>query len=108
VAAGGFAGGRARISASTIHSNEVDSGFWGSDVVSRFFAGVSERLADFGRVIWNPLATNLVTRALLGLLAASAIYDALKTVLRRVFSDQKTGDLKTGDLKTGEQKAAEE
>ena len=63
---------------------------------------MSERLADFGRLIWNPLATNLVTRALLGLLAASAIYDALKTLLRRVFSDQKPADQKAGEQKAGE------
>ncbi len=69
---------------------------------------MSERLADFGRLIWNPLATNLVTRALLGLLAASAIYDALKTLLRRVFSDQKPADQKPADQMTADQKAGEQ
>lgn len=80
----------ARISQSTIQQN-MGNGFFSSDIVSHFFSRVFGKLADFGSVIWNPIATYPATRVLLGLLAAALIYDLLKSFLRTIFSDHKTG-----------------
>lgn len=80
----------AQISQSTIQHN-LGNGFFSSDIVSRFFSWVFAKLADFGRVIWNPIATYPATRVLLGLLAAALIYDLLKSFVRTISSDHKTG-----------------
>ena len=77
----------AQINESTIQANTQNGSFWSSDIVSQAFARVSEKIADGGSVIWNPIASNVATRILLGGLMIAAAYDLLKTLIKKAFAN---------------------